>query len=151
MQKRTKSCVLTPMSHTSWDCSYHIVFCPKYRKRIIYGNKKKQLWAIINKLLQEMKIEKLEWHLCVDHVHLHLRIPPSLAVSDVVWTLKWKSAIRLHNKHATKPRKTTNKSFWSRGYFVRTTWLDAETVRRYIQNQENKDKWEDGNQLDLGS
>lgn len=136
------------MAHVTWDCTYHIVICPKYRRRKIYGKLKKSLWKILTKLLDEMKIEKLEWNLGVDHIHLQLKIPPSLPVSKVIGTLKGKSAIRLHNQHGTK-KHTTNKHFWSRWYFVRTTGLDLDMINEYIKNQEDEDKREDWNQLDL--
>lgn len=137
-----------PIAHVTWDCTYHIVICPKYRKRKIYWRLKTSLWKILTKLLLEMKIEKLEWNLSQDHVHLQLKIPPSLSVSRVMGTLKGKSAIRLHNQHGTK-KHTTNKHFWSRGYFVRTTGLDQDMINEYIRNQEDDDKREDWNQLDL--
>ena len=136
-------------SHVRWDCTYHIVFCPKFRKRIIYGKYKKYLWEIITTLLKEMKIEKLEGHLMPDHIHLQIKIPPSVSVARVVWSLKGKSAIRLHNKFATRPIRTTNKSFYSTGYFVRTTGLDVDMINNYIRNQEDQDKQQDGNQLDM--
>ena len=136
------------MAHVTWDCTYHIVICPKYRRRKIYGKLKKSLWKILTKLLDEMKIEKLEWNLGVDHIHLQLKIPPSLSVSKVIGTLKGKSAIRLHNQYGTK-KHTTNKHFWSRWYFVRTTGLDLDMINEYIKNQEDEDKREDWNQLDL--
>ena len=136
------------MAHVTWDCTYHIVICPKYRRRKIYGRLKKSLWAILTKLLGEMKIEKLEWNLSQDHIHLQLKIPPSLSVSKVIGTLKGKSAIRLHNQYGTK-KHTTNKHFWSRWYFVRTTGLDLNMINEYIRNQEDEDKREDWNQLDL--
>jgi putative transposase len=136
-------------AHVKWDCTYHIVFCPKFRKKIIYGKFKKQLGWIITELLKELKVEKLEGHLMPDHIHLQVKIPPSMSVSAFMGHLKWKSAIRLHNKYANKPIRTTNKSFWSTGYFVRTTWLDIDMINAYIRNQEDKDKRDDWNQLDM--
>jgi len=139
---------VSKMSHVTWDCTYHIVICPKYRKRRIYGQLKNKLWEILNQLLKELKIEKLEWHLCQDHIHFQLKIPPHLSISDAMWALKWKSAIRLHNQYWTR-KHTTNKHFWSRGYYVRTTWLDQDMINAYIRHQEDQDKREDWNQLDL--
>lgn len=137
-------------SHTHWDCTYHIVFCPKYRRKRIYEQLCNHLGRILNKLLQEMKIEKVEWTLKTDHVHLILKIPPKEAVSDVVGRLKWKSAIRLANEFSKQKNWYINKSFWSTGYFVRTIGIDAEVVKKYVRDQADKDKREDGNQLDLG-
>ena len=134
---------------TDADCTYHIVFCPKYRKKIIYGKLKIQLWNILNNLLKQMKIEKLEGHLMKDHVHLQLKIPPSISVSAIVWKLKGKSAITLYNKHASRRTATGNKHFWSRWFFVRTTGLDVAMVNNYIRNQEKEDIEDDGNQLDM--
>jgi putative transposase len=136
-------------SHVRWDCTYHIVICPKFRKRIIYGKYKEQLWNILNDLLRELKIEKLEGHLMPDHIHFQLKIPPSVAVCKVIGTLKGKSAIRLHNKYANRPIRTTNKAFWSVGYFVRTTGLDIDMINRYIRNQEEEDKAQDWDQMDM--
>lgn len=99
-----------PMAHVTWDCTYHIVICPKYRKRKIYGILKKNLWKILTKLLGEMKIEKLEWNLWIDHIHLQLKIPPSLSVSKVIGTNKGKSAIRLHNQYGSRNILPTNTS-----------------------------------------
>lgn len=96
-----------------------------------------------------MKIEKLEGHLMKDHVHLQVKIPPSIAVSTIVWKLKGKSAITLYNKHAKRRTATWNKHFWSRWFFVRTTGLDVAMVNTYIRNQEKEDIDEDGNQLDM--
>lgn len=136
-------------SHAQWDCTYHLVICPKYRKKIIYGKFKTQLWDIITKLLREMKVEKIEWFLCADHIHLQLRIPPALRVASVIWQLKGKSAIQLHNRCSKKPYNTGHKHFWSRGYFIRTTGFDVKMINEYIRNQESQDKLEDWNQLDL--
>lgn len=139
-----------PMAHTTdYLCTYHIVFCPKYRKKIIYGKFKTQLWNILNDILKQMKIEKVEGYLAVDHIHLQLRIPPSLSVSTVMGKLKWKSAITLYNRCSTKRTATWNKHFWSRWYFVRTTGLDVDMVNNYIRNQETEDILEDWNQLDM--
>ncbi len=139
----------THWAHVRWDCTYHIVICPKFRKRILYGKYREQLWDILSDLLREMKIEKLEWHLMPDHIHFQLKIPPSVAVCKIIWTLKGKSAIRLHNKYAKRPIRTTNKAFWSTGYFVRTTGLDIDMINAYIRNQEDGDKLSDWNQTDL--
>lgn len=85
-----------------------------------------------------------------DHIHFQLKIPPSIAVSKLIGTLKWKSAIRFHNKYAKRPIRTTNKAFWSTGYFVRTTWFDIDMINNYIRNQEIEDQASDGNQMDIG-
>lgn len=141
--------LFSTMAHTTHDCTYHIVFCPKYRKKIIYGKFKTQLWNILTEILRQMKIEKIEWHLSKNHIHLQLRIPPSLAVSSVVWKLKWKSAITLYNRHSTRRTATGNKHFWSRWFFVRTNGLDIDMINNYIRNQETEDIYEDWNQLDM--
>ena len=138
------------LSHSTCDCVYHIVFCPKYRKKIIFGQLKIHIGKILSKLLEELWVEKLEWNLRADHVHLVLRISPKFAVSNVVWALKWKAAIRIHNQFSKNRNKLTSKHFWSRWYFVRTTGLDLEIVRKYVQNQEQDDKQTDGNQQDFG-
>ena len=135
-------------SHTKWDCNYHIVVVPKYRKSKLFQAVRKEIWEIIRALWRRYDFEIVKWAVASDHVHMLLRIWPKYSVSKVVWILKWKSAIILHNNHG-KRKMLCQKSFWSRWYFVSTVWTDIEVVKNYIENQRKKDILEDGNQLDF--
>jgi putative transposase len=130
-------------SHVKWECKYHIVWCPKYRRKILYGKLRRRFGEITHELCRQKGVEVIEGHAKPDHVHLCLSIPPKYSVSGVVGFLKGKSAIRL-NKEFSKA-KSTGKYFWIRGYFVSTVGLNEKAVREYIKHQELTDK----RQLDL--
>jgi putative transposase len=112
------------LSHTRWDCKYHVVFIPKRRKKRIFGALRRQV----------------EGHLMGDHVHMCLSIPPKYAVSNVVGYIKGKSAIQIARKYGARQRNFTGEHFWARGYFVSTVGLDEHMVRAYIRNQEEEDE-----------
>ena len=135
-------------SHTTWDCNYHIVVVPKYRKSKLFQVVRWEIWEIIRELGKRYDFEIVRWNIAKDHVHMLLKIAPKYSVANILWILKWKSAIMLHNRHGKK-RMLWQKNFWSRWYFVSTVWIDIEIVKRYIENQNKKDKLEDGNQLDF--
>ena len=135
-------------SHVNWDCTYHIVVVPKYRKKILFQSVRKDIRDIFHELAKRYDFEILKWNITIDHVHLVLRIPPKYSVAEILWRLKWKSAIILHNKHSKK-KWLYSKNFWSRWYCVSTVWLDLEMIKNYVQHQQHKDKTIDGNQLDL--
>jgi len=136
-------------SHVIWDCCYHVVIVPKYRKKVLYGKVRSRVKEILHKLAAEKGVEILEGSLCEDHIHMLVSIPPKYSVAEVMGFMKGKSAIRLHNEFG-KNRQISQKKFWSRGYFVRTGGLDKEKIKNYIKNQWNKDQREDGNQMDFG-
>ncbi|RWX54538.1 IS200/IS605 family transposase [Photobacterium chitinilyticum] len=127
------------LSHTRWDCKYHIVFIPKKRQKVIFGAIRKHLGDVFHELARRQGIVIEEGHLMKDHVHMCLSIPPKLAVSHVVGYMKGKSAISIARNFKGKQRNFTGESFWARGYFVSTIGLDEEMVRAYIQNQEEQD------------
>jgi putative transposase len=127
------------LSHTRWDCKYHIVFIPKKRKKVIYGDLRKYLGEIFHELARQKGVEILEGHLMRDHVHICLSIPPKFAVSNVVGYLKGKSAIAIARQFRGKQRNFTGENFWARGYFVSTVGLDEQVVRNYIRHQEEQD------------
>ena len=127
------------LSHTRWDCKYHIVFIPKKRKKLIYGDLRKYLGEIFHELAKQKGVEILEGHLMRDHVHICLSIPPKFAVSNVVGYLKGKSAIAIARQFRGKQRNFTGENFWARGYFVSTVGLDEQVVRNYIRHQEEQD------------
>jgi putative transposase len=129
------------LSHTRWDCKYHIVFIPKKRKKVIYGGLRKYLGEILHELAKQKGIEILEGHLMRDHVHMCLSIPPKIAVSSVVGYLKGKSAIAIARKFKGRQRNFNGEYFWARGYFVSTVGLDEFVVREYIRHQESQDEY----------
>ncbi len=127
------------LSHTRWDCKYHIVFIPKKRRKLIFGVIRKHLGEVFHDLAQRKGVVIEEGHLMKDHVHMCLSIPPKLAVSNVVGYLKEKSAISIARNFKGKQKNFTGEAFWARGYFVSTVGLDEEMVREYIRNQEKND------------
>ena len=131
------------LSHTRWDCKYHVVLIPKRRKKVIDGQVRVLLGAIFHELAGHKEVEIMEGHLQPDHVHMCVRIPPKLAVSNVVGYLKGKSAIMIARQFSGKERNFTGESFWARGYFVSTVGLDAATIVAYIKNQEDEEERDD--------
>ena len=125
------------LSHVRWDCKYHIVFVPKYRKKALYGKARRQVREILLSLCKQLDFEILEGHLMRDHVHMCLKVAPKYSISHVIGFLKGKSAVRVHQ--ALGYKRMTGMHFWSRGYCVSTVGLDEETIRRYIREQEEKD------------
>jgi len=136
------------LSHTRWDCKYHIVFIPKKRKKKIFGALRKHLGEIFHELAQHQEAKIVEGHLMPDHVHICISIPPKYAVSRVVGYIKGKSAIAIARRFGGRERNFTGEVFWARGYFVSTVGLDEERVRAYIRKQEQEDARYD--QMKLG-
>ena len=128
------------LNHTTWECKYHLVWIPKYRKKAIYGELRKYLSEVFRELALQKESSIIEGHLMGDHVHILISIPPKYAVSQVVGYIKGKSAIYIARTYAGKRRNFTGQSFWARGYFVSTVGRDEDTVRKYIQKQETFDK-----------
>ncbi|HWL89524.1 MAG TPA: IS200/IS605 family transposase [Polyangiaceae bacterium] len=128
------------LSHTTWECKYHVVFIPKYRRRILFGKLREHLGAVFRKLAEQKESRVEEGHVMVDHVHMMLSIPPKLAVSHVVGYIKGKSAIHIARTYEGKQRNYVGHHFWARGYFVSTVGRDEKLVREYIRNQEKEDK-----------
>ena len=131
------------LSHTKWNCQYHIVFIPKYRKKVLFGQVKSDVRDIIKTLCNYKKVEIVEGAVCADHVHLCVSIPPKLSVSEFVGYLKGKSALMLYDRHPHLQSKW-NKAFWARGYYVSTIGnVNEETIKEYIRNQYEESKRED--------
>ena len=126
------------LSHVRWDCKYHVVIVPKYRKRKLYGRVKKEVGEILRELSRQRGVEILEGKLMPDHVHMCLRIPPKFSVAFVIGFLKGKSAVIIHRRTGNK--RVTGLNFWSRGYCVSTVGLDEKTIRKYIREQEKIEK-----------
>ena len=131
---------INSLSHTNWMCKYHIVFTPKYRRKIIYNQYRESLREIIKLLCKYKSVEILEGHLMPDHVHLVLSIPPKLSVSAFMGYLKGKSALMMFERHANLKYKFGNRKFWAEGYYVSTVGLNEATVRKYVREQEMHDQ-----------
>jgi putative transposase len=128
------------LSHTQWECLYHVVFIPKCRRRTLYAGLRKYLGEVFRQLAEQKESRVEEGHLMVDHVHMMLRIPPKYAVSQVVGFIKGKSAIHLARVYGERKRNFVGQHFWARGYFVSTVGRDEQVVRAYIRNQEAEDR-----------
>jgi len=128
------------LSHTKWECKYHIVYIPKYRKKALYGALRQQLGEVLKQLAMQRGSRIEEGHLRRDHVHMLVSIPPKYSVSQVVGYMKGKSAIHIARTFMGKPRNFTGESFWARGYFVSTVGRDEKEIRAYIQKQEQEDQ-----------
>ena len=128
------------LNHTKWECKYHIVFIPKYRKKVIYGHIRKDLGPILRELSKRMETKVEEGHLMSDHVHMLLSIPPKYSVSQVVGFVKGKSAISIARTFMGKTKNFVGQNFWARGYFVSTVGRDENQIREYIKNQEKEDQ-----------
>lgn len=127
------------LSHTKWMCKYHIVFTPKYRRKLIYNEYRSSLAEILRKLYSYKGVEIIEGHLMPDHVHMLLAIPPKYSVSSFMGYLKGKSALMMFDKHANLKYKFGNRHFWSEGYYVSTVGLNEATITKYIREQEAHD------------
>ena len=125
------------LSHTSWDCKYHLVWIPKYREKVLYGHLRKHLTDVLRELASHRGSQIHAGHLKGDHVHILVSIPPKYSVSQVVGYIKGKSAIHIARNYAGKRKNFTGQSFWARGYYVSTAGRDEETTREYIRSHEN--------------
>ena len=127
------------LHHTKWECKYHLVWIPKWRKRVLYGQLRKELGQILRGLAVQKESEVIEGTLRADHVHMVISIPPKYSVSQVVGYVKGKSAIWVA-RTTGKNRNFVGQNFWARGYCVSTVGLDEETIREYVRSQEEADK-----------
>ena len=127
------------LSHTKWDCKYHVVFIPKCRRKTLYGELRRHLGEIFRRLAMQKECRIEEGHLMPDHVHMMISIPPKYAVSQVVGYIKGKSAIHLARVYGERKRNFVGQHFWARGYFVSTVGRDEVTIREYIRKQEDED------------
>ena len=132
------------LSHVRWDCKYHVVIVPKYRKKKLYGKFRSKVGDIFQDLCRQRGVELLEGHLKPDHIHMCLSVAPKYSIASVIGFLKGKSAVMIHRR-LMGHRRVTGLHFWARGYCVSTVGLDEETIRKYIKEQEDKEKA----QLDL--
>ena len=137
------------LAHTKWECKYHIVWIPKYRRKILYKQIRKHLGEVFHSLAAQRESQIVQGSIAVDHVHMCISIPPKYAVSQVVGYIKGKSAIYIARTFGGRDRNFRGESFWARGYYVSTVGKDEELVRAYIREQEDEDKKSD--QLKLWS
>ena len=128
------------LCHSSWDCKYHIVWIPKYRRKAMFGNIRKHLIEIIRELAKQKESYIEAGHIAVDHVHICISIPPKYAVAQVVGFIKGKSAIYIARNFVGRQRNFVGENFWARGYYVSTVGKDEEAIKAYIKNQEAEDQ-----------
>ncbi len=131
--------VSSSLAHTKWFCKYHVVFAPKYRRKVIYNEIRKDISEYLRTLCKYKGVEIIEGHMMPDHVHMLISIPPKYAVSDIMGYLKGKSALMIFDKHANLKYKFGNRHFWAEGYYVSTVGLNEATIKKYIQEQEKHD------------
>ena len=127
------------LAHTKWLCKYHIVFTPKYRRKVIYNKYREDLREILKMLCDWKGVEILEGHLMPDHIHMLVSIPPKISVSSFMGYLKGKSSLLMFDRHANLKYKYGNRKFWAEGYYVSTVGLNEATIRKYIREHENVD------------
>ena len=131
------------LSHTRWNCKYHIVFIPKYRRKEIYGKLRSDIGQIIRQLCSYKGVEIIEAHAMPDHIHMLVSIPPKIAVSNFMGYLKGKSSLMIFERHANLKYKYGNRNFWAKGFFISTVGLDTKKVQEYIRDQEKEDMMQD--------
>ena len=131
------------LAHVKWECKYHIVIVPKYRRKTMFGQVRKRIGKLLKQLCLQKGVELIEGHVMPDHVHMVLSIPPKYSVAMVLGYLKGKSAIQIHREALNVKQGFTGKHFWSRGYCVSTVGLDENMIRAYVRNQEEQDRQED--------
>ncbi len=131
------------LAHTTWNCKYHLVFAPKYRRREIYGKLRADIGKILRMLCQRKEVEIIEAECCPDHVHMLVKIPPKYSVAQIMGYLKGKSTLMIFDRHANLKYKYGNRHFWCRGYYVDTVGKNAKKIEEYIRTQLQDDIAED--------
>ena len=131
------------LAHTKWECKYHVVFAPKFRRQIIYKQIKADIGKILRELCNRKGIEIIEAECCPDHIHMLIRIPTKYRVSEIMGYLKGKSSLMIFDRHANLKYKYGNRHFWCRGYYVDTVGKNAKKIEEYIRNQLAEDKLND--------
>ena len=133
------------LSHTRWNCKYHIIFSPKYRRREIYGKLRNDIGKIIRGLCKRKGINIIEAECCVDHIHMLVEIPPKYSVAEVMGYIKGKSSLMIFDRHANLKYKYGNRHFWCRGYYVDTVGKNAKKIEEYVRNQLQEDIAQENN------
>ena len=131
------------LAHTKWECKYHIVFAPKYRRQVIYGKIKQDIGQMLRKLCEYKGVEIIEAEACKDHIHMLISIPPKYSISQIMGYLKGKSSLMIYEKYANMKYKYGNRHFWCRGYYVSTVGRNRRAIEQYIRNQLQEDYAED--------
>lgn len=127
------------LAHTKWNCKYHIVFAPKYRRQVIYGQLKRDIGAIIRRLCEYKGVNIIEANACKDHIHMVVEIPPKISVSEFMGYLKSKSTLMIFDRHANLKYKYGNRKFWCTGYYVDTVGRNEKAISEYVRNQIQED------------
>ena len=127
------------LAHTKWNCKYHVVFAPKFRRKVIYGKIKEDIGKMLRKLCEYKEVEILEAEACPDHIHMLITIPPKYSVSQIMGYLKGKSSLMIYEKYANLKYKYGNRHFWCRGYYVDTVGKNKKAIAEYIRNQLKED------------
>ena len=128
------------LSHTVWNCKYHVVFAPKYRRKVFYGSKRLEIGAILRKLCEFKGVTIIEAEVCPDHVHMLLEIPPKMSVSGFMGYLKGKSSLMVYQRWGNMKFKYRNREFWCRGFYVDTVGKNTKKIKEYIRNQLKEDE-----------
>ena len=128
------------LAHTQWNCKYHIVFAPKFRRQIIYGRIKVSIGRILRELCERKHVEIIEANACPDHIHMMVKIPPKMSVADFMGYLKGKSSLMIFDQHANLKYKYGNRHFWCRGYYVDTVGRNEKVIQEYIKRQLEEDQ-----------
>lgn len=128
------------LAHTKWNCKYHIVFAPKYRRKIFYGKMRMEIGKILRELCNWKQVTIIQAEVCIDHIHMLVEIPPKMSVSSFVGFLKGKSSLIIHERYANLKYKYGNRSFWCRGYYVDTAGKNTKKIAEYIENQLKEDQ-----------
>ena len=131
---------MNSLSHTKWNCKYHIIFAPKYRRKEFYGTNRLEIGAIIMELCRRKEVNIITAEVCVDHVHMFVEIPPKISISSFMGFLKGKSSIMIYERWVNMKFKYRNRQFWCRGYYVDTVGKNEIAIKKYIENQLSEDK-----------
>ena len=137
------------LSHTTWNCKYHIVFAPKYRRQVFYGERRSEIGRILRELCRWKSVNLIEAEACPDHIHILVEIPPKISVSGFMGFLKGKSSLMIYEKWGNMKYKYRNRQFWCRGYYVDTAGKDEKKIEEYIRNQLKEDQMSEQLTLDF--
>ena len=144
---RFKNDDVSSLSHTKWDCQYHIVFTPKYRRKAIYSKLRRDIGKYLRRLCDYKGVEIVEANACPDHIHMLVKVPPKISISSFMGYLKGKSSLMIFEEHANLKYNYGNRHFWAEGYFVSTIGMNKNAIKKYIQNQELEDQISDKRSL----
>ncbi len=131
------------LAHTTWNCKYHIVFAPKYRRKVFYGQKRREIGVILRKLCEYKQVEIIEAEVCPDHIHMLVSIPPKMSVAGFMGYLKGKSSVLIYQQYTSMYLKYRHREFWCTGYYVDTAGKNTKKIQEYIANQYKEDKIKD--------